>query len=132
MPIESRDPKESNEKPGDKGFANDNLLSYFKHHSRETISYILLILGILLLFYEPLYGGILVGIIVGIYFGDEIVTYLKNWKSSINSQDRYPEVARHLICAGLAIAFFISAPAIFLGAALTIGINQLFLHDKLK
>lgn len=133
MPLQSHDPKESNDGPVENRPATEGLLDYFKNHSRETISYILLILGILLLFYEPVYGGLLVGIIAGIYFGDELIHYIKNWKTSINSQNRYAEVARHLISAGVAIAFFISAPAIFLGAAISIGIKQLFIvQDSFK
>lgn len=110
--------------------SSDNLLEYFKQHSRETISYILLILGIVLLFFHPLYGGLLVGIVAGIYFGDEIVDYIKKWKGKTEGRIDYKELARHLICAGLALAFFISAPAIFLGAAISIGIKQLFVGQS--
>lgn len=132
MPLQTNDPKQSNDKPVNHPVTED-LLDYFKNHTRETISYVLLILGILLLFYDPVYGGLIVGIVAGIYFGDELVNYIKNWKTSINSQNRYVEVARHLIFAGLAIAFFISAPAIFLGAAVSIGIKQLFIgQDSFK
>lgn len=127
MPTQINDPQDPKDRP-----AKDDLMDYFKNHSRETISYILLILGILLLFFEPIYGGLIVGIVAGIYFGEEVVNYIKNWKSSINSRDGYTEVARHLIVAGLALAFFISAPAIFLGAAISIGIKQLFLQDTPK
>lgn len=135
MPLETKDPKESNDHPTGNRLGTEDLLDYFKNHSRETISYILLILGILFLFYEPLavYGGLLVGVVAGIYFGDELVNYITNWKTSINSSNRYVEVARHLIFSGLAIAFFISAPAIFLGAAISIGIKQLFIgQDNFK
>ena len=121
MPIEPNNPRESN--------TGNDLRSYFKNHSRETVAYVLLILGILLLFSEPVYGGILVGIVAGIYFGDELVNYIKNWKNSITSHSSYNQVARNLIFAGLAVAFFISAPAIFLGAAVSIGIKQLFIGD---
>lgn len=125
MPAQPNDPKDQQKRP-----VKDNLMDYFKNHSRETLSYILLILGILLLFFEPVYGGLIVGIVAGIYFGDEIVEYIKNWKASVNSQNQYKQVARHLITAGLALAFFISAPAIFLGAAVSIGIKQLFLGQE--
>ena len=84
------------------------------------------------MFAEPIYGGLLVGIVAGIYFGDEVVNYIKNWKTSVTAEDRYGEVARHLISAGLALAFFISAPAIFLGAAISIGIKELFIAQNLK
>jgi hypothetical protein len=108
----------------------EDLFSYFKSHSRETVSYILLILGILLLFFEPIYGGLLVGMVAGIYFGEDIVLYIKNWKTSIDSQTKYSEVSKNLILAGIALAFLISAPAIFLGAAISIGIKELFIAQE--
>lgn len=104
----------------------DHLVGYFKLHAREIIAYVLLILGIVLLFFDSLYGGILVGLVAGIYFGEEIVDYLYNWKSRANTK----ETGRHLICAGIVLAFFISAPAIFLGAALAIGLGQLFMEQR--
>lgn len=120
-PSSSSDPEQHD--PQKKENKNtDNLIDYFKTHARETTAYILLVLGILLLFFNPLIGGILVGIITGIYFGDEILDYILNWKKRSQNQG----IARHLISAGIALAFFISAPAIFLGAAIAIGIKQLF------
>lgn len=104
----------------------DHIGHYIKHHSRETITYILLILGIVLLFFHPLYGGILVGIVTGIYFGDEIVDYLLHLKTAIHSSG----IARNLILAGVAIAFFVSAPAIFLGIAIAVGMKQLFVSNS--
>lgn len=116
--------------PDQSNNSKEDLFTYFKNHTRETISYVLLILGLLLLFFEPVYGGLLVGVVAGIYFGQEIVSYIKNWKTMVNTQTRYSEVARNLILAGLALAFFISAPAIFLGAAIAIGIKELFIGQE--
>lgn len=102
----------------------DNLIGYFKTHTRETITYIILVLGIVVLFFDQIYGGIIVGVIAGIYFGNEIIAYLKSWRSAKDSR----AIARNLISAGIAIAFLITAPAIFLGAAIAIGIQQLFIN----
>jgi len=109
--------------PEDPYSKNDNFGYYLKQNSKETIIYILLVLGIVLLFYNPLYGGVLVGIVTGAYYGDDIVIYISNWQATLASHG----LARHLITAGIAIAFLISAPAIFLGAALVIGIRHLFI-----
>lgn len=128
MALKTNDPKDSKDHPPENHPKRETLLDYFKHHSRETVSYILLVLGILLLFYDSVYGGLVVGVVAGIYFGDELVTYIKNWKNSMNSQDDYAEVVRHFVLVGLAIAFFISAPPIFLGAAISIGIKQLLIR----
>lgn len=102
---------------------SEHIGDYFKQHMRETIAYVLLILGIVLLFFEPLWGGLLVGIVTGIYFGDEIINYLVNWKLALDSHG----VARNLILTGVIVAFLISAPAIFLGIAVAIAIKQLFI-----
>lgn len=126
QPGPSTPPEDKNEPPKNRITRDtDYLGGYFKVHSREIITYVLLILGIILLFFDALYGGILVGLVSGIYFGDEIVDYILHWKASIHSYG----VARNLIIAGIAVAFFISAPAIFLGAAIAIGIKQLFVES---
>jgi hypothetical protein len=106
---------------------SDHLLEYFKHHAREIIAYIILIVGILLLFVNSIWGGILVGLIAGIYFGDDVISLITHWKSGLGAT----QATRQLIGAGVAIAFFICAPAIFLGAALAIGLKQLFIGQNL-
>lgn len=121
----SQNPK--GEKSSGSSYSKDSLMDYFKNHARETVSYILLITGILLMTYWPFYGGILVGLVAGIYFGDDIVKYIKNWKTSLIPSGSYSLIARQIVLLGIAIAFLISAPAIFLGAAISIGIKQLFI-----
>lgn len=114
--------------PEKKPVGQDDLMLYLKTHTREAVSYVLIVLGIIMMFFDQMYGGLLVGIIAGIYFGEEIVAYLK----SINTDLKAPDLARRLILAGLAIAFLIAAPSIFLGAAIAIVIQQLFLVPKTK
>lgn len=125
-PTSSQPQGPKNDKPSFSSGSKNDLLNYFKEHARETISYVLLITGILLISSWPLYGGLLVGIIAGIYFGDEIINYIKSWKSMVSYGLNYPLAAKHIVLLGIAIAFFISAPAIFLGTAVSIGIKQLF------
>ena len=127
MTSQFNEPKNPDDRPNGQKPIKEDLANYFKNHARETISYILLLLGILLLFTEPVYGGLIVGIIAGVYFGEEFINYIKTWKTSIKSESQYAELARHLIFAGVTLAFFICAPAIFLGAAISIGIKQLFI-----
>lgn len=104
----------------------DSILDYLKANVRETICYILLVLGILLIYFEPLYGGLLVGIVGGIYFGDEIMDFFKYWKDFLDKEG----IAKCLVLTGLALAFFIAAPAIFVGIAIAIAIKQIFNSTK--
>ena len=106
--------------------STDGVLAYFKNNLRETISFVLLIVGILLMPFEPIYGGTLVGLIAGIYFGDDIILFIKNWKNASCCRCDSPEGARRVVGLGVAITILITTPAIYLGIAISVGIKQLF------
>lgn len=105
----------------------EGLFTYAKSNTRDTIAYILLIVGLILLFFAPFYGGILIGIVIGLYFANEILAVVTNINDFIDRQG----VVRSLILGALALAFFIAAPAIFIGAAVTVLVKFL-LADKTK
>ena len=127
-PQSTPPPGSKEEKPMRPTVSKDTLLDYLKNHTRETVAYVLLIVGIILMaLNESIYGGMLVGLVTGIYFGDDIVNYIKQWKMSSPNQSQ--DLAKHIISLGIAIAFFIVAPAIYLGAAVSIGIKQLFINQ---
>jgi hypothetical protein len=110
-------PKTPEQKPN-----ADDVFQYLRTNIRETVAYALLILGILLIYFHPIIGGLLVGIVAGIYFGNEIIAAIRGWKDFIETEG----IPRSLVVAGVAFAFFLSAPAIFLGIALSLLIKQLF------
>lgn len=116
------DPKPSNDNKGPSNLNADHIISFVKTHSRESIAYVLLVLGIVLLLFDNIYGGILVGIVTGIYFGDNLVNYIVNWKLSLDSKD----MTQNIVLAGASVAFLITSPAIFLGIAISIAVKQLF------
>lgn len=88
----------------------------FEASTKDLVAYIILILGIILLFFMPIYGGLLIGLVAGVYFSKEIVAILKNFNQFIEQQG----VARSLVIAGLLLAFLIVAPSIFIGAAIVV------------
>lgn len=104
----------------------DDVFEYLKTNIRETIAYALLVLGILLIYFEPLYGGTLVGLVGGIYFGDEILAAIRGWQDFIEKEG----ISRSLVIGGVIFALFLSAPAIFIGAAIALVIKQFFNPDK--
>jgi len=93
---------------------------------KDTIAYIAMIIGILLLFFEPFYGGAIIGIIAGLYFTKEIITPLKSIESFIEKQG----MVRSLILGGLLLGLFIEAPAIVIGAAVAVGLKTIILTDE--
>lgn len=120
------DPKEN--KKSDKGLHlslgenGDEYVKYCKQHYSDMIVYIVLVLGIILLFFNLFYGGLLVGLVGGFYFGQQVIEYIKSIRNHIVPQD----IVRHLTLAGVALAFFISAPSIFIGAAIAIIVKEIF------
>lgn len=97
----------------------DAVYQYAQENTRDTVAYIVLILGILLIFFKPFWGGLLVGLVVGIYFYNEILAIFQDLNGFIEAQG----MVRSLILGGIAVAFFISAPMIFIGAALAVGVK---------
>lgn len=126
-PKEPKKPK-APEKPVEPPKNNrlDDFFGQFTGNIRDIVAYILLVLGILLLFVNHLYGGLLVGVVVGVYFSKEIVRLIQNIEAFIDRQG----LPRSIILAGLLVAFLISAPAIFLGIALVVLLRFFILNEK--
>lgn len=106
----------------------EGLYSYAKSNTMDTVAYVFLIVGIVLMFFASyaLYGGALIGIVTGVYFSDEITQLLRNINEFVEKQG----IVRSLIIGGLTLALFISAPTIFLFAAVTVGLKQLISPHK--
>lgn len=108
----------SKEKMGD-------LYQYAKGNPRDIFAYALMIIGIILLFFQPIYGGLLIGLVVGSYFFKEITAFAKELESFVEREG----FVRSLVLGSALLAFFISLPSIFIGAALVVGI-KLFLGNN--
>jgi len=75
----------------------DGLFNFAKSNTKDTLAYILLIIGIILMFFEPRSGGLLIGLITGLYFSDEIIDIIKNFNGLIEEQG----LVRVLVLAAL-------------------------------
>lgn len=123
-PLKSPDEQENENKQNDQP-SNDQPPLGSSLNPRDVIAYVLVILGICLLFFLPLYGGLIIGIVTGLYFSKEILDSSRKYEEFIEEQG----FVRVLILGGLLLAFIISAPAIFIGIALMIAL-KLFLTEK--
>jgi hypothetical protein len=104
----------------------EDIYNYAKSNTADTIAYVAMILGILILFFEPFYGGIIIGVVTGLYFSKEIMRPVRNLEGFIEELG----MVRSLIFGGLILAFFIKAPMIFIGAAVAVIFKQLVMPDK--
>lgn len=104
----------------------EDLYKYAKTNTVDTVAYVAMILGILILFFEPFYGGAIIGVVAGLYFSEEILKPLQSIEDFIERLG----MVKSLIFGGLLLAFFIKAPMIFVGAAIAVGVKQLLLPSK--
>lgn len=95
-------------------------------NTRDSIAYVVLIIGIILLFFHPFYGGLLIGLITGFYFSAEILAFLHAINHLIDEQG----IVRSLIAGALFLGLIISAPAIFFGMAAAVGIRKIFFPER--
>ena len=103
----------------------ENFYQYATHNVRDTIAYALLIVALVLLLFVPFWGGLIIGLVGGVYFSDEIISMVQNFNTIIEQQG----ISRSVILGVTLLAFFISAPAIFIGAAVAMGIKRLFVPE---
>lgn len=100
--------------------------SFNQSTPRDIVAYILLILGLILLIPFPIYGGVLIGLVAGIYFAGDILAIFKNY----NNYRLENGFAKSVILAGTALAFLILAPPIILGMAIAICLRILIVDDR--
>lgn len=104
----------------------EEIYNYATTNVRDTIAYILLLIGLLLMLVESSgYGAAIVGIIFGLYFGSEIIHFWNNYKQFTQEQG----LVRSIILGGTLIALFISAPFLFIGAGIAVAIRMM-MWDK--
>lgn len=113
----------------DKLKKNENVESFFsyaKNNTRDVIAYVLLILGIIFLFFDHNYGGFLIGAVFGLYFGDETIAFLRTYKENIGTQN----TVKSLVFGALLLGLLISAPGIFIGALVVISLRFILFPEK--
>lgn len=104
----------------------EGIYNYASNNTRDTVAYILMIIGIVLLFTHLFYGGFIVGLIFGLYFTDEITALLR----SLNDLIEQHGMVRSLIFGGLLLAILILAWPIYLGTAVAIGVKHILYSEN--
>ncbi|MCB1114388.1 MAG: hypothetical protein KDK62_06500, partial [Chlamydiia bacterium] len=104
----------------------EGIYNYAASNTKDTIAYILMVIGIVMLFTHSFYGGTIVGILFGLYFSKELVEIFNNLNDLIEQQG----MVRSLIFGGLLLALFIMAPSIFIGVALAVGLRYIIFPES--
>ncbi len=87
------------------------LIQFVQENRWESISYVIMFGGLILSIFDPFLGGILVGLILGIYFSQEIIERSISFKEMIIRDG----VFRGFIVIAAVLALLIEAPGLLLG-----------------
>lgn len=104
----------------------EHFYSYAKTNTRDIIAYVLLVTGLVLLFFQPVYGTALIGMIFGLYYAHEVVNYLRGVKEHFNSQER----VKNLVALGTLLGILIVMPMLLVGAALIVALKFILFPEK--
>lgn len=98
----------------------ESFYDYAKQNKWDTAAHAVMLFGLILMFFIPFSGALLVGLITGLYFSKEIAYAVKNRKQLIYEAG----TVRSLVFLGTAVAFLIAAPGVFIGAAIVSAIKE--------
>lgn len=105
----------------------EEVVNYASSNTRDVVAYALLVAGLLLMLTESArYGATLIGIIFGLYFSEEIVAFLKNFRELTGRIG----MVHSLILAATLLALFIAAPFLFIGALVALAVREFITTDK--
>jgi uncharacterized membrane protein len=88
---------------------------------RDTIAYIAIIIGLVLLPIIPFWGGAIVGIVFGAYYSEEMLKRIRSFRTFLEKEGQ----AKTLVFGGLILALLIVIPSLVLGAIAAVGIVAL-------
>jgi hypothetical protein len=105
----------------------EDLVHYVKENTRDSIAYVLMIVGLLLMLFDAYsnYGSFLVGIIFALYFANELVFVATNVKDLIEEYG----VVKSLVLSGVLLALLIKLPFLLFGMAV-ITLLKIFLWPE--
>ncbi len=106
----------------------NDLVSFMKENTKDTIAYVLLIAGIMMMFFDStaIYGGLIVGIIFGLYFAKELAYIVTNAQRLIEEEG----IPKSLMLGALLLIILVKAPFLFIGAALVAVLKAFLANDN--
>ena len=94
----------------------------------DTIAYIFLALGMFLFFISPIFGGAIVGVVVGLSFTDQITEAIRAAKGHFQEEP----VGRSIVFLSLLVILIYALSTLFLGALAAVGVKSLVRGDSKK
>lgn len=104
-------PEQNDPKKDEKPTKKQDFLNFVKENRWESISYVVLFAGLIMSIFNPFLGGSLVGVILGIYFSQEILDRSMAFKELVAREG----IFRGFIVVAAVLALLLEAPGLLLG-----------------
>ena len=102
--------------PSNDNKPKDDFLNLLKTNGKDTIAYVLMIVGIILTLFQSFWGGFIIGAVLGYFFRAEIIQAITNYQKIIDQEG----LVKSVILGGTLLALFIGSFPLFIGAALVV------------
>lgn len=107
---ESKDPEEEKAH----NVTKEGFVAFFSENRWDAFAYVVLLSGLLITVFEPFFGGLLVGIILGIYFSKGIHEKCVFFKDFLDKEG----IFRGFILLAAIMALLMASPGLCIGAAI--------------
>lgn len=91
--------------------SQEGFVQFLLHNKLDAVAYLVLFCGLLLSLFHLFFGGIIVGIILGLYFSKEMQTRLMQFKDFLAHEG----VFHGFVVIAAMIALFIASPGLIIG-----------------
>lgn len=99
----------------------DRLYKFAMNHKVDAAAYVALVLGIIISFFNPTIGGSMVGVIFGLYYGDEVLRFAEGMQTYIDQEGSF----KPLIMAGTLLCLLFALPFFFFALALVVAVKAI-------
>ena len=112
--------------PSNGNKSKDDLVGLVKANAKDTIAYVLLVVGIILTLFQSFWGGFIVGLVLGYFYKDEIVQKVVNYQDIIQKEG----LLKSIVLGGAFLTLLIGSFSLFVGAAIIAGLYFLIGKDS--
>lgn len=111
--------------PSNDNKSKDDLLGLIKTNGKDTIAYILMVIGIILTLFQSFWGGLIVGIVLGYFYKKEITDLVQNYPKIIEKEG----LVKSVILGGSLVTLLIGSFSFFIGVAIIVALYFLIGKD---
>lgn len=102
----------------------EGFFEFVSTHKWDSIAYLLLFIGLIVMFFHDVIGGLIVGVILGIYFSDNLKSRFEQLKEHVEHEG----IFKSFVAVAAVIALFISTLGLCVGTVIGVLLRPLFGH----